>query len=193
MREGQSEAETEGSRSIGRSGGRGAARVRADPSARYAAIVTAFARGDIQLGWFGGLTFLRAEQIGGMEPLVMRDVDLDFTSTFLVLSTSSAASIKDLAGKSIAFGSELSTSGNLMPRHFLRAEGTVADDFFGEIHHNGELIHRLKASQRARRGIVLCPERRRLFAESKRRVAVIHGRTFYEADRPKAGTRRGRA
>jgi branched-chain amino acid transport system ATP-binding protein len=37
---------------------------------------------------------------------------------------------------------------------------------FGEMQFNGEDIRDLKASQRARKGIVLCPERRRIFAES---------------------------
>ncbi len=37
---------------------------------------------------------------------------------------------------------------------------------YGGIVYEGEQIGTLKASERARRGIVLCPERRRLFAES---------------------------
>ena len=37
---------------------------------------------------------------------------------------------------------------------------------FGEIVYDGEPLGDMKASERARRGIVLCPERRRLFAES---------------------------
>ena len=36
---------------------------------------------------------------------------------------------------------------------------------FGEILYQGEPVHALKAHERARRGIVLCPERRRLFPE----------------------------
>jgi branched-chain amino acid transport system ATP-binding protein len=36
----------------------------------------------------------------------------------------------------------------------------------GEIHLNGVPINDLKASQRAKKGIILCPERRRVFAES---------------------------
>lgn len=36
----------------------------------------------------------------------------------------------------------------------------------GEIHLNGAQINDLKASQRAKKGIILCPERRRVFAES---------------------------
>ncbi len=39
-------------------------------------------------------------------------------------------------------------------------------NLFGEIHLNGEDIKDLKASQRAKKGIILCPERRRVFAES---------------------------
>lgn len=37
---------------------------------------------------------------------------------------------------------------------------------FGEIRYRGEDIVKLKPSQRAKRGIILCPERRRIFAES---------------------------
>jgi branched-chain amino acid transport system ATP-binding protein len=37
---------------------------------------------------------------------------------------------------------------------------------FGEIKFNGEDLRDLKASQRARKGVILCPERRRVFAES---------------------------
>ena len=36
----------------------------------------------------------------------------------------------------------------------------------GEIYFNGENISRLKPSERARRGLILCPERRRIFMES---------------------------
>lgn len=47
-----------------------------------------------------------------------------------------------------------------------RARGGERISCFGEIRLQGEPIHRLKASERARRGLVLCPERRRLFQES---------------------------
>jgi branched-chain amino acid transport system ATP-binding protein len=36
----------------------------------------------------------------------------------------------------------------------------------GEVNFNGENITNLAANERARRGIILCPERRRIFAES---------------------------
>jgi phosphonate transport system substrate-binding protein len=105
--------------------------------ASYEELIEECEAGNVQLGWFGGLAFLKAEQDGSMAPLVMRDVDLDFTSTFLVPSSSSATSLSDLGGGSIAFGSKLSTSGHLMPRHFLHEEGIDVDDFFREIRHTG--------------------------------------------------------
>ncbi|MHC4513899.1 MAG: ABC transporter ATP-binding protein [Planctomycetota bacterium] len=47
-----------------------------------------------------------------------------------------------------------------------RMRGGERISLFGEILHDGDPIHELKAFARARRGVVLCPERRRLFAES---------------------------
>ncbi|MGD8229727.1 MAG: ATP-binding cassette domain-containing protein, partial [Desulfobacteraceae bacterium] len=38
--------------------------------------------------------------------------------------------------------------------------------WYGEMRFNGEDILNLKPSKRARKGIILCPERRRIFAES---------------------------
>jgi branched-chain amino acid transport system ATP-binding protein len=47
-----------------------------------------------------------------------------------------------------------------------RARGGERITQFGAIRYLGEPVEHLKASERARRGLVLCPERRRLFAES---------------------------
>ena len=51
-------------------------------------------------------------------------------------------------------------------QHKERMRGGERLSLFGEILHDGDDITRLKAHQRARRGLVLCPERRRLFPES---------------------------
>lgn len=51
-------------------------------------------------------------------------------------------------------------------QHKERMRGGERISLFGAVRHDGEPIDRLKASQRARRGLVLCPERRRLFPES---------------------------
>lgn len=47
-----------------------------------------------------------------------------------------------------------------------KMKGGERISLFGEVIYNGQPVHELKAHQRARRGIVLCPERRRLFPES---------------------------
>jgi branched-chain amino acid transport system ATP-binding protein len=47
-----------------------------------------------------------------------------------------------------------------------RTRGGERITVLGEIRYAGEPIEELRASDRARRGLVLCPERRRLFAES---------------------------
>ena len=51
-------------------------------------------------------------------------------------------------------------------QHKEKMRGGERVSLFGEIMLDGHSINDLKAHQRARRGIVLCPERRRLFAES---------------------------
>lgn len=51
-------------------------------------------------------------------------------------------------------------------RHKELMKGGERISLFGEIDFNGERIENLKAHERARKGIVLCPERRRLFPES---------------------------
>ncbi len=51
-------------------------------------------------------------------------------------------------------------------QHKERMRGGERVSLFGEILYHGAPVHHLKASDRARKGIVLCPERRRLFAES---------------------------
>jgi len=56
-----------------------------------------------------------------------------------------------------------------------RARGGERITVFGEILLDGEPIHELPAHVRARRGIVLCPERRRLFPESSVRENLLLG------------------
>ena len=51
-------------------------------------------------------------------------------------------------------------------QHKEKMRGGERISIFGEIRLAGELIQDKKAHERARRGIVLCPERRRLFPES---------------------------
>jgi len=105
------------------------------PSVDYAAVVTAFSQGNLDLAFFGGLTGVQARLLDqGAQAVAQREHDADFHSKFIVrndLPADSLADLADLAGDlTITFGSESSTSGHLMPRHFLRQAGLDADSSF---------------------------------------------------------------
>ncbi len=68
----------------------------------------------------------------------MRDVDTRFTSWFLVKDGETAHDLTDFKGKIFTFGSRLSTSGHLMPRHFLQTEmQIIPEEFFSEVRYSG--------------------------------------------------------
>lgn len=109
------------------------------PVTDYAAAVTAFKVGDLDLVWFGGLTGVQARlQVPGAEAIAQRDIDADFHSVFIANKGSGIAPITDvsglqsLKGRSFTFGSESSTSGRLMPQYFLEEANVTLEDFKGE-------------------------------------------------------------
>lgn len=109
------------------------------PSVDYSALVTAFDRGEIQLAWFGGLTGVQARNlVPEAEAIAQRPRDEEFTSVFIAQSDAGIESLEDLEGASFTFGSESSTSGHLMPRHFLMEAGiTPEEDFDGKPKYSG--------------------------------------------------------
>ena len=105
----------------------------------YEHLLQQFTNHEVDLAKFGGLTFVRAHIQGDAEPLVMRDIDLVFTSMFIVPTDSKAQNLSDLEGKRLCFGSNNSTSGHLMPRHFMLREvpSIVPEQFFSEVCYSG--------------------------------------------------------
>lgn len=101
----------------------------------YEQFSSAFQAGEIDLAWFGGLTFVRAQQSAAAVPLVQRDIDVRFVSQFIVAGDSEATTIEDLEGMPVAFGPRLSTSGHLMPRHFLVVRQMLPEHFFSSVSH----------------------------------------------------------
>jgi phosphonate transport system substrate-binding protein len=89
------------------------------------------------MAWLGGFTFVQASLHGKVVPLVQREEDSKFTSKFIVNAAVGAKSLKDLKGKSFAFGSASSTSGHLMPRYFLQKEGIKPETFFKNVAYSG--------------------------------------------------------
>ena len=105
------------------------------PSSDYAAVVTAFTQGNLDLAFFGGLTGVQARILDpGAQALAQRENDAEFHSKFIVRNDLSATSLSGLIDMAedltLTFGSESSTSGHLMPRHFLELAGLDPDASF---------------------------------------------------------------
>lgn len=99
------------------------------PSVDYAALVTAFQRGEVQLGWFGGLTGVQVRNaVPEAEAIAQRPRDEQFHSVFIAQKDLQLKSIEDVKGLSFTFGSESSTSGHLMPRYYLMEAGINPDE-----------------------------------------------------------------
>lgn len=98
------------------------------PVTDYAASVEGLINHKIDMVWFGGFTFVQANvrSKGQVVPLVQRAEDASFRSVFITTSPA-IKKLDDLRGKTLAFGSESSTSGHLMPRSFLLAANINPD------------------------------------------------------------------
>ncbi len=102
----------------------------------YADLVDQFDAGHIDLAWFGGLTFIQAQQRSQAAPLAFRDIDLRFTSCYLVSGSENRSTVREFAGEHFSFGPQLSTSGHLMPRYFLERDGLYPEQFFATTRHS---------------------------------------------------------
>ena len=97
-------------------------KVQFTPVTDYAASVEGLVNHKLDMVWFGGFTFVQANERsnGKIVPLVQRAEDEKFQSVF-VTANPDIKSLADLKGRTFSFGSESSTSGHLMPRSFLLA------------------------------------------------------------------------
>ena len=114
------------------------------PVTDYAASVTAFRVGDLDMVWFGGLTGVQARlQVDDAQAILQRDGDDQFHSVFIANADSGLEPIDDISGlsqlegRSFTFGSESSTSGRLMPQYYLGQAGVELSEFKGEAGFSG--------------------------------------------------------
>lgn len=113
------------------------------PVADYGASVEAFKNGDVQLAWFGGVTGVQArEAVPGARVIAFGEVDAAFRSSFVANADLGVEPGDDfpmeLRGCRFTFGNADSTSGRVMPEHFIReATGVAPAEFFGEVNLNG--------------------------------------------------------
>lgn len=96
------------------------------PVTSYGAAVTAFRNDQVQLAWFGGLSGVQARQlVPGSQAIAQGEEDAAFRSYFIANKATGIEPEQDelpesLAGRSFTFGAKTSTSGRLMPEHFIR-------------------------------------------------------------------------
>jgi len=91
------------------------------PVTDYTASVVAFKAGDLDLVWYGGLTGVQARlEVPGSHAIAQRDIDTAFHAVFITRQGSGIRSLADLKGHTLTFGSEMSTSGRLMPQYYLQ-------------------------------------------------------------------------
>jgi phosphonate transport system substrate-binding protein len=104
------------------------------PVTDYGAAVQALVAGHIDFAWLGGFTHVQSRTMTEVIPLVMRDIDREFKSVFIAHTGSGVTSVEGVRGKTFAFGSKSSTSGHMMPRHFLKTAFDIdpATDFDGQ-------------------------------------------------------------
>lgn len=114
------------------------------PVTEYPAVVRGFEVGDIAIAWMGGLTGVQAAQrVDGAMAFAQRNIDAEFTSLFIATKQSGLAAfdavdgLSELAGHSLTFGSETSTSGRLMPQYFMDQAGLSIDDLKGQPGYSG--------------------------------------------------------
>jgi len=106
------------------------------PARDYQASVEMFRNGDIQLAWFGGLTGVQARAaVPGAHAIAQGAVDPEYFSYFIAHASSGLEPGADfpesLADFPFTFGSESSTSGRLMPEHFIKVNtGLSPAEFF---------------------------------------------------------------
>ncbi len=109
------------------------------PVSDYPAAVEALVNKKVDLVWFGGFTYVQAQiRSGGkIVPVAQREEDTKFQSVFIAKTDSGIKTLGDLKGKQVSFGSQSSTSGHLMPRHFLLQDKIDPDKDFKRVAYSG--------------------------------------------------------
>ncbi|WP_181258184.1 phosphate/phosphite/phosphonate ABC transporter substrate-binding protein [Nitrosomonas aestuarii] len=103
----------------------------------YRELVRQFTTKKIDMAFFGGYTFVMTQRETKAVPLIMRDIDLNFSTVFLTHPNNTKQKIEDFKGERFSFGDALSTSGHVMPRYFLHNRNIRPEKFFSEVRYSG--------------------------------------------------------
>jgi phosphonate transport system substrate-binding protein len=107
----------------------------------YAAVVQSMVKDQIDMAYFGGLTYVQAKQQADIYPIVT-EIDnttdtIYYTSVIIVPANSPIKNVADIKGKSFAFGDISSTSGSLYPRIMLDQAGITVPQDLKEVKYTG--------------------------------------------------------
>lgn len=114
------------------------------PVKSYGATVTAFRNDQVQLAWFGGLSGVQARRlVPGSIAVAQGSEDAEFQSYLIAHRSTGLERAEELPdaieGMSLTFGSRTSTSGRLMPEHFLRQRfGEAPEELFSRVGYSGD-------------------------------------------------------
>jgi phosphonate transport system substrate-binding protein len=107
----------------------------------YTAVVEAMVNDELDLAYFGGLTYVQARDRAEVTPLVTevnpRTGDTTYHSVIIVPSDSDIEEVGDIKGGTFAFGSANSTSGSLYPAIMLQDAGIDYRTDLGEFTYTG--------------------------------------------------------
>jgi phosphonate transport system substrate-binding protein len=107
----------------------------------YNAVVEAMVSGELDLAYFGGLTYVQARQRADVHPLFTevnpRTGTTKYRAVIIVPADSDVEKVEDLEGKDFAFGSVSSTSGSLYPSIMLNQAGIDYRTDLGEVVYTG--------------------------------------------------------
>lgn len=105
----------------------------------YTAAIEEMTHGNLDMVYFGGLTYVLAKRDADITPIVRGKVG-GTTDNFTYIVTrndSGIKQIKDLKGRSFAFGDVASTSGHLIPHKALRNHGIDPNTNFSKLEYTG--------------------------------------------------------
>jgi phosphonate transport system substrate-binding protein len=107
----------------------------------YNAVVEAMTSGELDLAYFGGLTYVQARERADISPLVTeinpRTGNTTYRSAIIAPTGSDIQNVPDIQGKDFAFGSVSSTSGSLYPSIMLKDAGVDYRTDLGEVTYTG--------------------------------------------------------
>lgn len=109
--------------------------------ATYNAVVEALVSGELDMAYFGGLTYVQARQRADVTPLVTEvnpyTGTTKYHSLIITPTDSDITEVEDIEGRDFAFGSVSSTSGSLYPSIMLNKAGIDYRTDLGEFTYTG--------------------------------------------------------